>query len=252
MSTKFEQTLRDALAEQAGELPADATAKLLAADYRARGSIVRAAFPVGAGCLAVAVTVTVLVFGAGANAPRAFAGWSATPTTPTGLQVSRADAACRADLTSMYFRHSLEAPAGLRGDFLASGWRNVLTDVRGPYTMIVLEAKDGQADATCFADKRAQTSLGVAVGVRPPAPVPAGHVHLASSGSSTTPSDEGSRQFSYLVGRTGAGVTGVTIRLNDGTRVRTTCANGWFLAWWPGSHGLAAIEVTTEAGTKTQ
>jgi hypothetical protein len=90
------------------------------------------------------------------------------------------------------------------------------------------------------------------VGVRPPAPVPPGHASYRSSGSTTTAPDEGSRQFSQVVGRTGSGVTGVTVRLNDGTGVKATCANGWFLAWWPGSHGLRATEVTTAKGTRAQ
>ncbi len=45
---------------------------------------------------------------------------------------------------------------------------------------------------------------------------------------------------------------GVTIRLNNGTRVTASRARGWFLAWWPGSHGIRATEVRTAAGTTDQ
>ena len=62
--------------------------------------------------------------------------------------------------------------------------------------------------------------------------------------------DEGSRQFSQLVGRTGPGVIGVTLRLRNGTRVKASLANGWFLAWWPGTQGGTATEVMTSKGTR--
>jgi hypothetical protein len=257
MNTQLEQALRRALAEQAAELPADAAAKVLAVGYRPRGSKARAVLPLVAVPLVAAAAVAVLVIRAGTETPSAFAGWSATPTPAMSNQVSRADSRCRSQLKTMYRRHAHEAPAGSPPDSAvpalpARGWRTVLTDTRGPYTMIVLEANHGQAVATCFADRHSASSLGAAIGVRPPAPVPRGRVAFASSGSTTTPRDEGSREFSQVVGRTGAGVRGVTIRLNNGTRVTATCANGWFLAWWPGSHGLAATEVTTAAGTKAQ
>ncbi len=252
MNPQLEENLRRALAEEAAELPADATARLLALDYRPRGPITRALFPILTACLVVAVAIVVLALRAGTDASRAFAGWSATPTGASRGQVARADAACRSQL-KMTRRRAHEAPAApgpaspLR-ELSARAWRTVLTDTRGPYTMIVLEAGAGRAVAACFADRHFQTSIGMAIGVRPPAPVARGHVALASSGSTTTPSDEGSRRFSQVVGRTGAGVTGVTIRLTNGTHVRASSANGWFLAWWPGSHGLAATEVTRAPG----
>lgn len=253
MNTHLEQNLRRALAEEAAELPADATARLLALDYRPRGSIARALFPILTACLVVAAAIVVLALRAGTDASRAFAGWSATPTAASRGQVARADAACHSQLTRIARRRAHEAPvtpapASPLREVPGRGWRTVLTDTRGPYTMIVLETGAGRAVAACFTDRHFQTSIGMAIAVRPPTPVARGHVAFASSGSTTTPSDEGSRQFSQVVGRTGAGVTGVTIRLNNGTRVRASSANGWFLAWWPGSHGLAATEVTPAPG----
>jgi hypothetical protein len=136
----------------------------------------------------------------------------------------------------------------------AGAWHGVLIDTRGPYTLILSEAEDRRATSVCFIGSRRQGSLGLAagIGVRPPAPVAPGRVTYDSSGSSVTPRDEGSRQFSSVAGRTGPGVTSVTIRLNNGTRVTASRAKGWFLAWWPGSHGIRATEVTTAAGTKDQ
>jgi DNA-directed RNA polymerase specialized sigma24 family protein len=52
--------------------------------------------------------------------------------------------------------------------------------------------------------------------------------------------------------RTGTGVGAVTLVLDDGTKVQATVANGWFIAWWPGSHQLESAELTTPAGNATQ
>jgi hypothetical protein len=131
-------------------------------------------------------------------------------------------------------------------------WHSVLLDTRGPYTLILLEAENGRATSVCFTGSRHRGSLGASIGTRPPGHVSRGRVSYNSSGSSVTPRDEGSRQFSYVVGRAGAGVTRVAIRLNNGTRVTASRAKGWFLAWWPGSHGLRATEVTTAEGSKVQ
>jgi hypothetical protein len=117
-------------------------------------------------------------------------------------------------------------------------------DIRGPYTVILYVAAHGAAELSCLSGHQL-VSLGGAFATHARPPVPAGHVATVSSGSTTTPPDEGSRQFSLLVGRTGSGVTGVTLRLRDGTHVTATLANGWFVAWWPGTQRGAATEVTT-------
>ncbi len=246
MSTQFEQDLRHALATQAAELPDDASAELLTRGYDPCHAVGRTALILSAAALTAAALVAISLVGFGTDTPRAFAGWSATPTPAVGDQTQKALAECRTRLASLPGRVG-RLPGGIP-TIRAGGWHAVLVDTRGPYTMTVFQADHGRAVASCFAGSRGQGSLGAAIGVRPPAPVAPGHVSYASSGSNTTPANEGSRQFSRVIGRTGAGVTGVTVRLNDGTRVKATCANGWFLAWWPGSHGLSTTEVTTATG----
>ena len=199
-------------------------------------------------------TFAILLLGFGRGAPRAFAGWSPTPTTAAEGEVARVSAACRSQLVGRLRQLRREAVRQPGLDPVArtapiNGWRTVLIDTRGPYTMIVLEQGNGRATSTCFAGHHGEISDGTAIrdaGSPPPAPVPRGHIAYGSSGSTTTPRAEGAHSFSYVVGRTGAGVRGVAVRLNDGTRVTATTANGWFLAWWPGSHGIRATEVTTE------
>jgi hypothetical protein len=249
MSSDLEQNLRDALAARAAELPPDATTMLLAGPYRPRSSGLRTALALTAVTLACAAALAISLTGIGTDTPRAFAGWSAAPTAAVRDQVGKARTACRSRLANQHHVEDSRFPVPRVS---AGGWHAVLVDTRGPFTTIVFEAGHGRAVAACFDGSRQQVSLGEALGVRAPAPVPPGQISYESSGGNTTPANEGSHQFSRVIGRTGAGVTAVTLRLNDGTRVRASCVGGWFLAWWPGSHGLTATEVTTAAGTRVQ
>jgi hypothetical protein len=52
-------------------------------------------------------------------------------------------------------------------------------------------------------------------------------------------------------GRTGAGVTAVTIERSDGSSVQATVAGGWYLAWWPGTVAATNAQVATASGTST-
>jgi hypothetical protein len=255
MSTHIEHELRLALAARAAELPSDASRRVLAADYRPRSGLGRPALAVGGATAVAAAVVAVSLVGLGTDTPRAFAGWSATPTARGGGQVRRAERACRPDLpTSARIEHAQNTASGPHEPWpipaiRAGSWRTVVIDTRGPYTVILFVAAHGAAELSCFSGRQpTQGSLGGSFGTRTPPPVPAGHVSIVSSGSHTSAPDEGSRQFSQLVGRTGPGVTGVTLRLRDGTRVTASLANGWFLAWWPGTQGGTATEVRTSTG----
>jgi hypothetical protein len=260
MNTQLEQDLRHAMAAQAAELPANVSRELLARDYRPRGSVGRAALALALVTLAAAAAFAVSVIGLGSDAPRAFAGWTTTPTAATSDQVSRAGATCRSQLARIgRLERTRESRPGSPSPLSIpslppGGWHTVLVDTRGPYTLILFERGAGRATSVCFTGSRVEgvlgASIGASIGARPPARVPSRRVTYASSGSTSTPPNEGSRQFSWVVGRTGPGVTGVTIRLNSGTGVTASRAKGWFLAWWPGSHGIRATEVATAGGTE--
>ncbi|MGO9321777.1 MAG: hypothetical protein ACLQBY_13375 [Solirubrobacteraceae bacterium] len=259
MSIQVEQDLRLALAERAAELPSDASARLLSFDYHPCTPRTRPALALLATTVTASAVLAISLVGLGTDTPRAFAGWSATPTAAVGDQAQNAEAACLSRLpTSAGIEHAQETASGPHGpwpipDIPAGGWHTVLIDTRGPYTVILFEAAGGRAQSSCFTGRQpVQASLGGGFGAQPPAPVPAGQVSIVSSGSNTTPPDEGSDQFSRLVGRTGAGVSGVTLRLSDGTQVTASCADGWFLAWWPGTQPADAAEVTTPAGPSLQ
>lgn len=256
MDTQTEHELRLALAARAAELPSDASSRVLAAHYRPRSTLQRPALAAGGAAVVAGAVVAVSLVGLGTDTPRAFAGWSATPTVLSGGQAGRARGACLPRLpSSARIEHAQKTASGRYKpwpvpDISAGGWHTVLIDSRGPYTVILFDAAHGAAELSCFSGRHPmQASLGGSFGTHPPPPVPAGHVSIVSSGSRTTPPDEGSQHFSQLVGRTGRGVTGVSLRLPDGTRVKASLANGWFLAWWPGSGAGTATEVRTSTGT---
>jgi hypothetical protein len=256
MDSQVEHELRLALAARAAELPSNANSRLLAAHYRPRSALQRPALAAGGAAVVAGAVVAISLVGLGTDTPRAFAGWSATPTVPSGDQARKAREACLSRLpTSAGIEHARETASGPHErwspipDIPAGGWHTVLIDSRGPYTVILFVAAHGAAELSCFSGRQpTRAALGGSFATHRPPPAPAGHVSIVSWGSRTTPADEGSQHFSQIVGRTGPGVTSVTLKLRDGTRVRASLANGWFLAWWPGTQGGTATEVRTSTG----
>ena len=249
MDTELEHELRLALAARAAELPSDASTRVLAAATGPAQRRERPALAAGGAAVVAGAVAAVSLVGLGTDTPRAFAGWSATPTVPSGDQARRAREACVPRLAGI--EHARKAASARHEpwpfpDISVGVWHTVLIDSRGPYTMILLVAAHGAAELSCFSGREPMVAaLGGSFATHPPRAVPAGRISNVSSGSRTTPPEEGSEHFSQLVGRTGPGVTGVTLRLRDGTRVTASLAHGWFLAWWPGTQGGTATEVTT-------
>ncbi len=268
MKTAFETELSQALAARAAGLPPGAAARLRAADYHPREHRLRAP-TLGVGVLAGAATAgTVLAVVLGGSAP-AYAGWSAAPTSDTAS--SSADASCQSQLGS--------APSVPGGSATASGsWQNVLTDVRGPFTVELFQ--DGGFYAACFTSssftlvnqissnadstgaigKSSLEESGASAGVGAGSPLTAtanATLGTTSSGSLqqvqqnhlTTVSDG---PYTMIDGRTEPGVSGVTLVLDNGQDVVATVADGWFVAWWPGGGNITSAQVTTAAGTTTQ
>ena len=123
MTSQLETDLRDAMAQRAATIPARSHVRLNELDYRPR---VRSPWPrVAVGGLGVAAASAVaLVTAAGPGTSNAFAGWTSSPTTPTGAGAI-GEAAC----TAGFAPHPPPASAPL-----------MLTDVRGPFTLAPIEA----------------------------------------------------------------------------------------------------------------
>ena len=137
MTTQLENDVREAMAARAGALPSGVASRVRAVDYRPR----RRRVPVAASVLVGAATAgTVVAVVVGGGAPAAYAGWSATPaSTPAPSPAAAAD--CQSQLSATH--------AGPQRAALGSGpWQNVLTDVRGPFTVALFQ-NDG-AYAACF------------------------------------------------------------------------------------------------------
>jgi hypothetical protein len=120
----------------------------------------------------------------------------------------------------------------------------VLTDTRGPFTFVIFASAHGSA--SCITGP-SFTSLSGTESTRPQT-VPAGQVVLMSSHAT----NRAGQAYSFAEGHTGAGVTGATLILDDGTHLQATLSNGWFVAWWPGNHNVTSVEVATGTKTTTQ
>jgi hypothetical protein len=220
MPELLEQSLREALSQRAGQLDPGSIARLRAIDYHPRRRRIRKLPAIGAlGATGVAAAVAAIVT-LGSSAAPAFAGWRATPTIPAPGQLAQAAQVC--------------------GQGLGSA---VLTDSRGPYTAAIYA--DSTTSDLCLSGNGVSMSSSSTTGS--PVSVPAGRIELGGGGTR----DSAGNALTLVDGRTGAGVTAVTIERSDGSSVRATVANGWYLAWWPGTVTATNAQLTTGSGTST-
>jgi hypothetical protein len=276
MKTEFEAEVSAAFAARAAGVPVAAASRLRAMDYRPRERRLRAPVTVGAGVLASAATAgAVLSVVLGGAAP-AYAGWSAAPTAAPSSPSPSSATSCQSQLTTV--------PSGPDGSSIGSGpWENVLTDVRGPFTVALFQ-NDG-AYASCFTSSSfTQVSMvssggssGAASGATSISASPGTSVRVGSDGGGgggsggtssvsvgggTASGDltqvtqshlsTGDGPYTLVAGRVATDVTGVTLVLDDGQDVVTTVADGWFVAWWPESASATSAQVTSASGTTTE
>ncbi len=241
---------------------------------RPRGTSPVALLATAGGLLAGAVAAVLLLTAGGAPSV-AFAGWSASPTPAPSSQIAAAEAQCLARAPeylkiaelqdeNSHKRESVSRQAGANGGdpptapplsafkalpaLEAGEWPTVLKDTRGPYTSLIRESSDGQGVLTCDSGPSNPHGSGW-VALELPTPS-AGGVRLTSEGGYR---DVAAKKWvAQVEGRTGRGVMGVTVVLEDGTHVEATTTNGWFLAWWPGNQRALSAELTTASGVSTQ
>jgi hypothetical protein len=146
-------------------------------------------------------------------------------------------------------RSQLPADAELRGtrrrwfgDPQASYgfWRTVLIDRSGPDAWFLFESADRRAAWECFVGRKPKSAMsGGSYSPRPYPPVAAHSVSEPVSGGGRTLPEEGSKQYSFIAARVGAGVQSVTVRFLDGGHIAARIANRWYFAWWRGRRPLA-------------
>lgn len=262
MNEQLESDIREAFASRSASIPGEAVARIRGIDYHPRTRRLSTRVKIGglAGATAAGATVVSLVVFAGA-AP-AFAGWTATPGAASTSGVG-------GDPSSTCVKQINEMPNGEP----ASDFTPVVTDVRGPYTLIVFTGTGPAAGSvaqcltgpsvTSVSERSAggQTfSSGVAS-----ASGGAGTVQGGSSGTQVFDGTNGLDQislshldassqgpFTTSAGQVSSDVTAVTITLSDGTDVQSTLGSSWFVAWWPGSATATSIQLTTPSGVRTQ
>ena len=226
MTDQLEMDLREAMQARAAQVPADAAERLTRHDYHPRTRRLRPPVAIGALATGAAAGTAAAVISLGAGASNAFAGWSPTPTPPAPGQLAGAQTSCE---------QSQSPIAGLSLQ---------LSDTRGPFTFSIYA--NSTESATCIKGPSFTAVSGNMSSY--PVNVPAGHILMDSSHAT----DRTGGTYSLAEGRTGADVTGVTLTLDDGSTVQATVGNGWFVAWWPGLHGVKSAELATSSGTTTQ
>lgn len=181
----------------------------------------------GSGLAAVLVigVLTVVVSLAGSPS-RAFARWTAQPTTVSAAQLAATKAYCAANVPM-------------------PGLPLKLVDARGPFTFVVF------ANATdndfCTPGPSFENASGWCTSS--PVQVASGSLHLWTEHTLSTP--EGAA-YGLMIARAGDDVTGATVTLDNGTRVGATVQNGWAVAWWPGTHQITEATLTTPTGARRQ
>ena len=272
MKTTLEEELSDTFARRAASLPQAATDRLRATDYHPRRHLLVVPVAVGAGAAASAATVGTVLAVLGGAAP-AYAGWSATPTPTSSSAPSSTAPDCISTLSS-----DSSGPSGTGPG--TGAWQTLLTDVRGPFTVTLLQ--NATSYATCFTGPsftevnritspsngsggaqsgtlsvRSQTANGGASGSPP------GGVGSLVSLEGTTSGDlnqvlqnhlatSADGPYTFIDGRVANGVTGVSLVLRDDQDIVATVADGWFVAWWPGPTDATSAQVTKPSGTTTE
>jgi hypothetical protein len=237
MTDQLESDLRAALHERAARVSGAAIGRLTGVDYRPRTRRLQqpvalgalASTAAGAGALAVIISL-------GAGASNAFAGWTPQPTKPAPGQLAAASAACES------------------GQSPVAGLPLKLADTRGPFTFSIYA--DSQSSATCI---KGPSFIAISGNMASSAvTVPDGQIQVSSyhstAGGPNTHMTNPQRgpAYSFAEGRIGAGVSGVTLVLDDGSKVQATVGGGWFVAWWPGARAAKSAQVTTPTGVTTQ
>lgn len=239
--------------------PARRRAPRTVGTLRRRGLRRLAAVGVGGAIAGVAL----LVLGTTGGGPSsAFAGWTATPTSPASGETQGALDQCRSQLA----QPAGGGPSGIP----TGGWQPGITDTRGPFTAMVLHS--GSASAMCLSGP----SFTSAAATVPDSYLQEWRLGGSAAGGSARPSvsglgfsvprsgpiisqalqadltTSGGQQYTFVVGQVAAGGTRLTLVLSDGSNVQATVGDPSFIAWWPGSATVSSAQVKNASGLSTQ
>ena len=208
-----------------------------------------------AGATAAASAVATVLVTVGGGTTNAFAGWSADPTPPSADQVQSAQAVCQNALAAVPSTPSSGSETSSSNVVVQSDqptnkslppgpYQPLLSDVRGPFTATIFGTSGTQV-VLCLSTPGA-VSLRFEQGPnQAPAAGTIGLDHLAFMTRDGQP-------YTLAEGPVGPAVTGVNLVLADGSSVTATSGGGYFIAWWPGSQGVASALVASSGGTTSQ
>jgi hypothetical protein len=188
----------------------------------------------GAGLTVSAVTAVLVVL-LGAGTPSAFAAWTPSPTTPAPGQTAAAEAACETGAAT-------PPPGGP-----ATPTNVSLTDVRGPFTLLLFGTNTATQGALMCLSGPDGTHFSISSGSQPSLPGPDQITLARLQGESAD-----GHVYTIAEGSTGSGVSAATLVLTDRSHVVTTIGNGLFLAWWPGGATVTSAILTARSRTVTQ
>jgi hypothetical protein len=272
MTSQLETELRELFSARADEVPPEAFARVASGGYhpRTRSPRVLALCAVG---VAIAATVASVAFSTtGPARQNAFASWSATPTVPAGDQLAAADATCLStteqEAAESETAGTAPGPQSPSPFTSPDTWQVKLTDTRGPFSFVVLEATSASqltGLSSCFVSTSGP-SAGRSLNSIGGAPIPSNaDGQLFGPASISVPLIEAfgmsgdnfvtaaaGTHVGYVIGEAGSSVLSVSLNLSDGTSVVATVQNGAYAAWWPSSASVVSAGVTTAQGTTTQ
>lgn len=268
MNREVEAELQQVFAQRAARVSSEAVARLRHVDYRPRTSRLSSPLKVSAltGAATAGTIASIVILG---GAQPAFAGWSPTPRSVSGAPDTTVAANCLERLAALPAvpGSSVPGPSG------SSGWNAVVTDGRGPFSVVIFQ--NGGANATCFsgpsftivsrhsANGDSVTASGANGRRAPGEGTMSGEGRTSAEDGGTGPVEieqtsvkhlslAGDGAYTLVEGQVEPGVTHVTLVRNSGENVDATTGDGWFVAWWPGSQDVTSAQITTAAGTTTQ
>lgn len=266
MNEPLERQLRAAFAERLVTISPTQGVRLRALDYRPRQRVLLTRPVLGASGAAVLAALALVLFLVSSSPSTAFAGWTTSPAVVPAQTLTRTLSACKTERAARVLASEQRGPftaivfmrsASPELCITQSSRVLVRQSTVYPPRLLVKPAADkvnepfithtvvGSAHARLstlyrredklFARARSHGKISIAVANK-----------IASS-----PADQklkraetklilGPGAITALSGSVGRDVTALTFVLKDGTRVRATVGNGWYLAWWPGSSRVGA------------
>lgn len=275
MTDTLGRELRAAFDARLESVSTDRAARLRSRDYDPRSGVVGAWQAFGAAAMAALVAVVVIALTLSSGAQSAFAGWTPTPRQASAAALALARLDCGNPSAAAVLASETRGPytaisylkGGVPWECITEGHRVIVRESTVyPPRLLVKPAAGRVASPFVLRTETAAVKARLNVlrkrdgALFPRIDTVKTYERIVKSSANRRIERTmralvlGADALTTVSGTVGAGVSGVTFELRDGTEVKATVGNGWYLAWWPGSsrHDAVlptAIRVTTATGT---